>query len=73
MGWLGPCHALPWGQGSVPPGGAAPAPQTTEMLERTPGMDGVEGGILHASLLSLGCPCVPLPLLGGSWEMASGL
>lgn len=36
-------------------------------------MDEMEGRVLHASLLSLCCPWVPLPLLDGSWEMASGL
>lgn len=54
--------------------GAAPAPPpSTEMLEKTPAMDEVEGRILHTSLLSLCCPWVPQPLLDGSWEMASGL
>lgn len=57
----------------MPPGGLLLHPDLAEIFEGMPAMDEAEGRILHASLLSVCCPWVPLPLLDGSWEMASDL
>jgi len=68
----GPCRALPRGQGAAMPGGLLLHPRPAGVLGRVPAAGEVGGRILHASPLSLGCPGVPLPSLGGRWGPASG-